>query len=50
MKTFKFKIYEHWFGGTNERVIEIKARNSKSALKKCVQIQGDRNWEIVELK
>ena len=49
LKTFKFKIFEHWFGGTNARIIEVKAAHAKSALKKCIQIQGNRDWEIVPL-
>ncbi len=50
LKTFKFKIFEHWFGGTNERILEVKAAHAKSALKKCIQIQGNRSWEIVPLE
>ncbi len=49
MKVFKFKIREFWFGGVNERVIEVKARTPASALKKCVQIQGNRDWEITAI-
>jgi len=49
MKNFRFAIKEYWFGGVNERVIEVKARTEKSALKKCIQIQGNRAWEIVSL-
>ena len=46
MKTFKFKIQEYWFGGVKERVIEVKARTQASALKKCLQIKGNRDWNI----
>lgn len=49
MKTWKFQIFEHWFGGTNERVIEVRARTETSARKKVRQIQGNRDWEIVLL-
>lgn len=49
MKTFKYRIYEHWFGGTNERIIEVQARTPLSAFKKNRQIQGNRNWEIVPM-
>ena len=45
MKTFKFSVTETWIGGTKEeRFIEVKARTEKSALKKVMQIQGNRDW------
>lgn len=49
MKVFKFQIFEHWMGGTNERILEVKARNLASALKKVRQIQGNRDWQIVPM-
>lgn len=49
MKTFKFKIFEYWFGGVNERILEVQARTPASAFKKCNQIRGNRKWEIVPL-
>lgn len=49
MKVFKFKIFEHWFGGTNERILEVKAKTASSALKKAIQIQGNRDWEILPM-
>jgi hypothetical protein len=45
MKVFKFHIWEHWFGGTKERILEVKARTIQSAEKKLRQIQGNRDWE-----
>ena len=48
MKTFKFSVYETWFGGTNpERIVEIKARTEASAWKKITQLKGNRDWEII---
>lgn len=34
MKLYKFKIFELYFGGTNERFVEVKARTLVSARKK----------------
>jgi hypothetical protein len=51
MKTFKLRVIETWIGGTKEaRIIEIRARDEMSAIKKARRIQGNRDWEIEVLK
>ena len=50
MKTYKAKIKEFWFGGVKERTLEVQARTDASAMKKVLEIQGNRDWEILEVR
>jgi len=46
MKTYEFRIFETWLGGTKEKSYEIKAKTEAIAFKKINQIRGNRDWHI----
>ena len=47
MKIYKFRIVEHWIGGTKPpRYIEIKGHTQKAAYNKLLELKGNRNWDI----
>lgn len=45
LNTFKFEVWEHWFGGITHKFYEVKAAHVRSAEKRIQQLKGNRTWE-----
>ncbi len=49
MKNWKFKIREFGLMVTTDREVIVRAKTEASALKRVLEMQGNRDWDITPM-